>query len=522
MKILLALMLSSLSALAQVSYFNQGFLRQPSAAADIAYLGLSPGGLGGVTNFTVTGLPPLFNAAVTDPTTWPHLSFSAVSQNQNLVYASPDGVAGVPTFRSLVSGDIPGVVLSVGNAGVPPAGNALVASSTAPTPTIKTVSAGANVTVTDQGGTNLQISANSGGGGGASGSDLLMTNLTSYANGTNFYIDFSFPAATVLSTGDIAFNYSTNWGLASTSRVCNVYIPATNIFRRILFLTQATNWHDNARTIVAVPCGYGAKLQVQLFGVGETNVAYTPAIDAAPTGTNWIAAGFNPTNSQGGCVAWWEASQQLFQDEYAQTPIVEGVGVRSWGDVANVAGRATNSAVSIFNYWNNPNNSPGNIPSINFVPSGVAYLVTSNFTDIPQVNWAFMMIYGRGSSLICLDGLSEGHRFACQFSESPAIPMAVYSGSSVTATPGAGQIQWRLFAFSQNTTTSVMRTNGVQAATGNSGTQAPGRWTIGSDYNLSTEVGNYRIAEIIIYHTNMTLVQLTNVESYFRTKYKTW
>lgn len=574
MKIFAVLLLSSVTAFSQaISYFNQGFLRQQNAAQDLAWLGISSSGSGSVTNFNAGNLSPLFTSSVTTPTTWPHLTFSPISQSANLFYASPDGSSGVPTFRALTAGDLPsitsivradvsatapvlydsttgifsmhvadvshdgylssadwgtfnskgsGTLTSVTNASLGLLGVTILSSSNPPVPAFKSISAGANVTVTDQGGTNIVITANSGGGGGASGSDLLMTNLTAYANGTNFYIDFSFPAATVLSTGDIAFNYSTNWGLSSTSRVVNIFIPATNIFRKILFLGAATNWHQHTFLLDGVPTGYGAKISMQLFGMGETNVTYTPLIDRAPTTTNWIAAGFNPTNSQGGCVAWWEASQQLFQDEYAQTPIIDGVNVRAWVDLANVAGKATNSATSIFNYWRSPNASPGNIPSINFVPSGVAYLVTSNFTNLPQVNWAFMMIYGRGSSLICLDGLSEGNRFACQFSESPSIPMAVYSGSSVTATPGAGQIQWRLFSFCQNGASSVIRTNGVQAVTGNSGTQTPARWTIGADYPLSTEVGNYNIAEILIYHTNMTLVQLTNVESYFRTKYKTW
>lgn len=563
--------LTTMPAVGQTSFFNEGFLRQPSAAADRAYLGISGGtGNGTVTNFAIGNLSPLFTAGVVNPTTFPTVTFTPIGQAGNLFYASPDGVIGFPSFRSLVSGDLPditaivrgdvsatapilynsgtgvfsmhvadsthdgylsaldwimfngkgvGTVVSITNSGIPAANNTLIASSNAPIPGIKSVSSSGSVSIVDQGGTNLLFSAST----SSAGTDITMNDLTAYANGTNFNIDFNFAASTIRSTGDIAFNYSTNWGLSSTSRVCNVYIPATNILRHILFISLATNWHNNARTIVAVPTGYGAKLQMQLFGQGDTNVAYTPSIDIFPVTTNWIAAGgFNPTNSQGGCVAWWEASQQVYQDEFALTPIIDGVGVRAWVDLANVAGKATNGSSSIFSYYRNPNTSPGNIPSINFVPSGPAYLVTTNFTNIPQVNWAFIMFYGRGNSLIFLDGLSEGNRFACQVSETPSVPMAVYSGTSLLSTPGPGQIQWRLFAFCQNGALSSIRTNGVVAATGNSGAQTPARWTIAADYNLGTAVGNCNAAEILIYHTNLSLVQVTNVENYFRRKYGTW
>jgi hypothetical protein len=159
-----------------VSYFNEGFLRQPSAAADIAYLGITPSGLPGyvvtntgtgytlggtftgtfngtyntvlngilqgngvtmgtvtigaglsyvgttlsavggsgtVTTFSAGNLSPLFTTSVANPGTTPALSFAQVSQNQNLVFASPDGAPGNPTFRALVAADVPAPAPSV-------------------------------------------------------------------------------------------------------------------------------------------------------------------------------------------------------------------------------------------------------------------------------------------------------------------------------------------------------------------------------------------------------------------------
>ena len=64
-------------------------------------------GAGTITNFSAGNLSPLFNTTVTSPTSTPNLSFSAISQAQNLFYASPNGSSGVPTFRALVAADIP-------------------------------------------------------------------------------------------------------------------------------------------------------------------------------------------------------------------------------------------------------------------------------------------------------------------------------------------------------------------------------------------------------------------------------
>jgi hypothetical protein len=64
-------------------------------------------GTGTVTSFSAGNLSPLFNSIVTSPTSTPNISFSKISQAQNLFYASPNGVSGVPTFRALVAADIP-------------------------------------------------------------------------------------------------------------------------------------------------------------------------------------------------------------------------------------------------------------------------------------------------------------------------------------------------------------------------------------------------------------------------------
>lgn len=64
---------------------------------------------GTVTNFSAGNLSPLFTTNVTLSSTAPSLSFSQINQSQNLVYASPNGSTGVPTFRALVAADLPAI-----------------------------------------------------------------------------------------------------------------------------------------------------------------------------------------------------------------------------------------------------------------------------------------------------------------------------------------------------------------------------------------------------------------------------
>lgn len=64
-------------------------------------------GVGTVTNFSAGDLSPLFTTSEATTTSTPALTFAQVSQSQNLLFASPNGSAGNPTFRALVAGDLP-------------------------------------------------------------------------------------------------------------------------------------------------------------------------------------------------------------------------------------------------------------------------------------------------------------------------------------------------------------------------------------------------------------------------------
>jgi len=120
------------------------------------------GGGGSVTSVTSGSLTPLFTVSVANPTTTPVFTFSQVAQTSNLVFASPNGSTGDPTFRALVAADIPSLnyVSSVGatapltsSGGLTPnistsmATNKLIGRSTAGTGVMEEISVGTGLTL---------------------------------------------------------------------------------------------------------------------------------------------------------------------------------------------------------------------------------------------------------------------------------------------------------------------------------------------------------------------------------------
>jgi hypothetical protein len=352
--------------------------------------------------------------------------------------------------------------------------------------------------------------------------NVPVTNLQAYANGTNFCVDFNWQAQYVCATGDVYFNYSTNWVNDLTNRTARLFFTPTNYFRHVYFVSGATNWHAQPQPLFGVPCGFGASLEFNLYGRGETNVAYTPNIDNTITGTNWLnVGGFCPTNSQGGCVLWLESSQGTYMDENSVSPAFIGAQVKAWTDLSLFVPRMTNQNAANFVYVTTPNITPGNVPSLHWTSGGGANFLSPTFANLAQPNWAFVVWMGRGNQFTWIDGLSEGNRFGCVIGEGLLQKAGAYSGTSVSMT-NTPEIAWKLFTWSQNGASSVIRTNGVLGLTANVGTQTPSRWSIGSDYNQATFTGDGYAAEVLIYHTNMTALQVTNIENYLNLKYGIW
>jgi hypothetical protein len=88
-----------------------------STVTGTEWIAASGGGGGTVTSFSAGNLSPLFTTSVATATTTPALTFALSNAAQNSVFAGPaTGGTGAPTFRALVSADMPsglGTVTSV-------------------------------------------------------------------------------------------------------------------------------------------------------------------------------------------------------------------------------------------------------------------------------------------------------------------------------------------------------------------------------------------------------------------------
>lgn len=123
---------------------------------------------GGTVTSVGLSLPAMFSVTGSPVTTSGTLTASLASQTANTFFAAPNGSAGVPTFRTIVSADLPTIGLTKGGTGLTAGGTAnqiLGMDNAAAGLEYKSLVAGANVTITH--GTNsVTIAATGGGGGG--------------------------------------------------------------------------------------------------------------------------------------------------------------------------------------------------------------------------------------------------------------------------------------------------------------------------------------------------------------------
>jgi hypothetical protein len=590
----LALMVVFLVAFSidQITYFNQGLLRQPSAELDRAYLGITNGGGGGsgtVTTVSVSGFSPLFTTAVATPTTTPSVSFSGMSQSGNLVFASPNGSSGVPGFRALVAADLPGgggtvstfssgnlsplfttlvatptttpalsftlnsqsqnlffsspngssgnpafrsivladlpgsILTGVTNASQHNASDfTLISASNPPVVSLQSLSAGANVTLTEQGGTNIQIAST--GGNVASGIDIPMTNTTAYANGTNFFIDLGWQASTLTATSAIAFNFSTNWSTsAATSRVSSVSIPATNFARPVYFQNLATNWHLSPK-VYNIPPFRNARMKFEAYGQTDTNVYVTISIENNNVPNMAQVFSFASLTSVTTNLMWMDATRNVYQDQNFTVIAEDGAEVRSWKDQSGHGNNLTNFTTTQNSiYVKSATTSPFNIPSILITDGGQAQTwLKSPAMNLSAPTYVFMMVYGTKSQVTLADSLSgTSTRLACQY-VNPTATIASENASSFTATV-AQPLNYELFTFIFNGASSQIRTNAVAAATGSLVSVVANGVTFGSDINSTVPSSSTFIPEMVVFWGTLSATDLGNIETnYFRAKYQSW
>lgn len=86
-------------------------------AIDALEVAVAGAGLGTVTSVGLT-LPNIFTVTNSPVTTTGSLTATLASQSANSFFASPDGSAGTPTFRSLLAADLPTVPIAKGGIGL--------------------------------------------------------------------------------------------------------------------------------------------------------------------------------------------------------------------------------------------------------------------------------------------------------------------------------------------------------------------------------------------------------------------
>lgn len=146
-------------------------------------LSATGGGTGTVTSVSSSNLTPLFTVSVANSTTTPSFTFTQVAQASNLVYASPNGSSGVPTFRALVASDIPSLnyVTSVG-------ATAPLTSSGGYTPTLSTSMSTNKLIGRYNSGTGVMEEISLGSGLSLSGGVLTSTNQGG-GSSVNYYLN---------------------------------------------------------------------------------------------------------------------------------------------------------------------------------------------------------------------------------------------------------------------------------------------------------------------------------------------
>lgn len=511
---------------------NITFVTLPSGLILISAGGLP--GSGTVTSFSAGTLSPLFTTSVATATTTPALSFSLSTHTANTVFSGPSsGGAAAPTFRSLVAGDIPALdyvsstTVRSDNTflGGPASGGPLaptfrtIALDDLSDVTITSVALGDIIAWSGSAWTNGAPTGGGGGGGGTNGIDITLTAVSPTA-GTNFDLDFQYPAQVFNATGSITFNSAINAGSgSSTSRVANVFIQATNYARKVYFLNESTNWNIVNPTYT-IPCSYGAQFRCQAYGGNSSNVTVSFFVDEK--GNTNMSPAFVPT-SVTGIKLWIEPIAGMYQDFSRTVAAQDNMEVRAWTDISGVGNHLTNNtAPAMDNRYASARTAPFNIPclrNLSGFSAGNNKLTTATFSALAQVNWCFIVYYSSHGGNATFDGVTSA-RMSCSCSFA-ASSLQLFCGSSLT-TLSPTQRKWMLFSFKGNGANSIIRTNGVQAVTGNAGTGAPVGFTVGADNAGAAITTPYYIAEILFYNADLSNGDRDSIEEYLRAKYALW
>lgn len=425
MRIIYIFLISTCSSFGQWTPYMQQLLQKPNAPSAKAWLqikevvagsnvvfttdpfgntiinasGGGGGGSGTVTSFSAGNANPLFTTSVATATTTPKLTFtlsyipiantptitnemfasnivgvispstSGALSNHNDVSASPNsGDILIWSGSIWTNGPQVGItagVASVTNAGIGQA--SLITSSNAPIPSFKSISAGANVTITDNG-TNLNIASS--GGGGSSLTDLLQYQTNNMVTLRTVASDVSDASATVFTGVGDTLSFSFNGGSGANTTFHALGGAPTGLWCEFR-CNGANNANDqlSSQTVFAVPPypGYGLTYQIYLC-VRNTNatriIAGAEAADIefagnSGTPTNLIVFRYDTSSndltwhgvvSDGTNMSFVDTGVQLTNDgQYYLGFTKSGTNVTFNVNHANVATVSSNTVPNSFN-----------------------------------------------------------------------------------------------------------------------------------------------------------------------------
>jgi len=124
-----------------------------------------------------------------------------------------------------------------------------------------------------------------------------------------------------------------------------------------------------------------------------------------------------------------------------------------------------------------------------------------------------------GTASYILDGAASSERHAV-FLGADSINHLMYAGSTgaYSAVPAAVGT-WDIYAAQFNTTSSSLRLNGTQIASGNAGSHVAGQLNIGSKHAIGDANFDGYIAEFLFYDQALTPAEVQAVEQYLTDKY---
>jgi hypothetical protein len=220
-----------------------------------------------------------------------------------------------------------------------------------------------------------------------------------------------------------------------------------------------------------------------------------------------------PTPPVAGYTAWYDAGQ-----------IGGSSGLlSSWADESGNGHNLSSSGSNRPNYYaaNSTNAPPLGGAFVEFPsPSTATYMQSAAFGS--PLSSGTVFVVGNVIEGVCYlyDGIASGNRWAQGQAIISAGDMTTYAGSAISGYPQVVPNAWQTWTAQFNGASSRLRSNGFDRfVNSNIGSDSLTGITLGNGYSLSTTGCIVRIAEVIVYSSVLTLMQMQAVEAYLNYKW---